>query len=192
MPSPTPVVGGKSLKTQSQVSFVPVEAMEVDPAPAAVTSPVKRNRTTSSANYESSPGQILASLQTVLSVSLPGSEAGSPPGAISCPQSSVLASQVAATDLAGPVLAEAVSQQSEAGAARYLMLCHVRLREEEAACGKRALVPPLSTVLSVTRTQIVSTLASLLQGAWHSGHTPASQSALYPLLTDNMFLPDLL
>ena len=192
MPSPAPVVGDKSLKTQSQVSFVSVEAMEVDPAPAAITSPVKRNRTTSSANYESSPGQILASLQTVLSVSLPGSEAGSPPGAISCPQSSVLASQVAATDLAGPVLAEAVSQQSEAGAARYLMLCHVRLREEEAACGKRALVPPLSTVLSVTRTQIVSTLASLLRGAWHPGHTPASQSALYPLLTDDMFPPDLL
>ena len=56
----------------------------------------------------------------------------------------------------------------------------------------QALVPPLSTVLSVTMTQIVSTLASLLQGVWHPGHTPASQSALYPLLTDNMFLPDLL
>ena len=41
-------------------------------------------------------------------------------------------------------------------------------------------------------TQIVSTLASLLQGAWHPGHTPASQSALYPLLTDNMFPLDLL
>ena len=41
--------------------------------------------TTSSANYESSPGQILSSLQTMLSASLPGSEAGSPPGVISCP-----------------------------------------------------------------------------------------------------------
>ena len=41
-------------------------------------------------------------------------------------------------------------------------------------------------------TQIVSTLASLLQGAWHSGHTPASQSALYPLLTDDMFPLDLM
>ena len=39
----------------------------------------------SSANYESSPSQILSSLQTVLSVSLPVSEAGSPPGVISCP-----------------------------------------------------------------------------------------------------------
>ena len=49
---------------------------------------------------------------------------------------------------------------------------------------------PLSMVLSVTMTQIVSTLASLLQGPWHPGHT---QSALYPLLlTDNMFPPDLL
>ena len=43
VPSPAPVVGDKSLKTQSQVSFVSVEAMEVDPASAAVTSPVKRN-----------------------------------------------------------------------------------------------------------------------------------------------------
>ena len=47
VPSPAPVVGDKSLKTQSQVSFVLVEAMEVDPAPASapasVTSPVKRN-----------------------------------------------------------------------------------------------------------------------------------------------------
>ena len=51
---------------------------------------------------------------------------------------------------------------------------------------------PLSTVLSVTMTQIVSTLASLLQGAWHPGHIPASQSALYPLLTDNLFPLDLL
>ena len=41
-------------------------------------------------------------------------------------------------------------------------------------------------------TQIVSTLASLLQGVWHPCPTPASQSALYPLLTDNMFLLDLL
>jgi len=42
--------------------------------------------------------------------------------------------------------------------------------------GKRELVPALYTVLSVTMTQIVSTLASLLQGAWHPGHT---QSALH-------------
>ena len=53
-------------------------------------------------------------------------------------------------------------------------------------------MPSLSTVLSVTMTQIISTLARLLLWAWHSGHTPASQSALYPLLTDNMFLLDLL
>ena len=37
------MVGDKSLKTQSQVNFMSVEAMEVDPAPASVTSPVKRN-----------------------------------------------------------------------------------------------------------------------------------------------------
>ena len=80
MPSTIPVVEDKSLKTQNQVSYVPVEAIEVDPAA------VMGNCTTSSANCESSPGQILSSLQTVLSVSLQGSEAGSPPGVISCPQ----------------------------------------------------------------------------------------------------------
>ena len=36
-------------------------------------------------------------------------------------------------------------------------------------------------------TQIVSTLASLLQGAWHPCHIPA-----YPLLTDDMFPLDLM
>ena len=60
-------------------------------------------------------------------------------------------------DLVGPVLTEPVSQQSVAVAARCF--------------GKRELVPPLSTVLSVTMTQIVSTQAILLQGAWHPGHT---------------------
>ena len=82
--------------------------------PAAVMG----NCTTSSANYESSPGQILSSLQTVLSVSLQGSEAGSPPGVPTVVP--VLASQVVVTDLAAPMLAEPVSQQSVDGAARYL------------------------------------------------------------------------
>ena len=53
MPSTIHVVEDKSLKTQYQVSYVPVEAIEVDPAA------VKGNCTTSSANYESSPGLIL-------------------------------------------------------------------------------------------------------------------------------------
>ena len=60
VPSTIPVVEDMSLKTQYQV-------MEVDP-PAN-----KGICTTSSANYESSIGRILSSVQTVLSVSLPGS-----------------------------------------------------------------------------------------------------------------------
>ena len=79
MPSSIRVVEDKTLKTQYQVSFVLVEARKVYPAA------IKGNRTTGSANYESSPCQILSLLQTVLSVSLPGSEAGSPPGVILCP-----------------------------------------------------------------------------------------------------------
>ena len=53
-------------------------------------------------------------------------------------------------------------------------------------------MPPLSTVLSVTMTQIVSTLARLPQWVWHPGHIPAFQSALYPILTEDMFPPELL
>ena len=49
MPSTIPMVKQKSLKTQYQVSYVLVEAMEVDPAPSTVTSPVKKNRTKSPA-----------------------------------------------------------------------------------------------------------------------------------------------
>ena len=155
-----------------------------------VTSPVKRNRTTSSANYESSPAQILTSLQTVMSVSLPGSEPGTPAGSISCPQVSLLAGQVSASDLIGPLLAEAVSQQSVGGAAKYLMLCHTRLREEEAVCGKRATVPPLSNIISVTRSQIVMTLSNVVRGVYHT--IIQGQSPLYPLVTDDQCPPDLL
>ena len=52
VPSTIPVVEDKSLETSYQV-------IEVDPTAD------KGNRTTSSANYESSSGQILSSLQTV-------------------------------------------------------------------------------------------------------------------------------
>ena len=51
--------------------------------PPPPPSPRPSRGTTSSANYESSPSQILSSLQTVLSVSLLGSKADSPPGVIS-------------------------------------------------------------------------------------------------------------
>ena len=109
--------------------------MEVDPAP--VSSPVKRNRTTSSANYESSPAQILSSLQNVLSVTIPGSESSSK-GSISCPQACSLAGMLEPSDLIGPLLAEAVSQQSIAGATKYLMMCYNRLRDEYSVTGARS------------------------------------------------------
>ena len=46
----------------------------------------RQGEPTSSFNNESSLGQILSSLQTVVSDSLPGSETGSPPIVISCRQ----------------------------------------------------------------------------------------------------------
>ena len=97
---------------------------------------------------------------------------------VSSPLLSVLTNHVAAMDLLCPMLTEPVSQQSVAVAARCF--------------GKQELVLPLSTVLSVTMTQIFSTLASLTQWAWHPGHTPAFQAAPYPTLTYDMSPPDLL
>ena len=72
-PSNIPVVEGKSLKTQYLVSYVPMEG-GYGGGPHC-----RQGEPTSSANYESSPGQILSLLQTVLSVRLPGSEPGSHP-----------------------------------------------------------------------------------------------------------------
>ena len=77
--STIPVVEDKSLKTQYLVSYVPVEANVGGPHRC-------QGEPRSSANYESSPGQILSLLQTVLSASLLGSKTGGPPGVISCPQ----------------------------------------------------------------------------------------------------------
>ena len=55
-------------------------------------------------------------------------------------------------------------------------------------------MPPLSTVLSLTMTQIVSNMVSLLQGCGILAipSPPSQHSALYPLLTDDMFPLDLL
>ena len=167
-----------------------IETMEVETAP--VTSPTKRNRTTSSANYESSPEQILSSLQRVLSVSLPGSEAGTPVGSLSCPQATALTSLLAPIDLVGPVLAEATSQQSPAGAIKYLLSSANRLRQEETLCGKRSLVPPLSSVLASTRSQIVLALSQVLQGDRTEAGPHLPQSPLYTHLTDDNFPPGLL
>ena len=168
-----------------------IETMEIETDKSTTLSPTKRNRTTSSANYESSPGQILASLQTILSVSLPGSDSSSPPGALSCPQTLTLASSLAPSDLVGAVLGEVVSGQTAQASVRYLVTCYARHRTEEAHCGKRGTVPPLSTILSSTKNQIVSTMASVLRGVW-SGPPPTNTSPLYPLLTEEHFSPDLL
>ena len=138
-----------------------IENMEVEAS--QVSSPTKRNRTSSSANYESSPEQILSSLQRVLSISLPGSEPGTPPGSLSCPQASSLTSLLSPSDLVGPLLAEVSSQQAPAVAVKYLVTAATRLGQEESLCGKRSLVPPLSSVLSSARAQIVLSLSQVLR-----------------------------
>ena len=175
---------------QSSFDISSSEKMEVESAP--MTSPIKRNRTTSSANYESSPEQILSSLQRVLSVSLPGSESGTPAGSLTCPQASALASLLSPCDLVGPILAEATSQQSPAGGIKYLVNSANSLRQEESLCGKRSLVPPLSSVLTSLRSQIVLTLSHILRGGWTDGQPQTQQSPLYPHLTDDNFPPGML
>ena len=162
-----------------------IETMEVETS--QVSSPTKRNRTSSSANYESSPEQILSSLQRVLSVSLPGSEPGTPAGSLSCPQASSLTSLLAPSDLLGPLLAEVSSQQAPAVAVKYLVGAATRLGQEESLAGKRSLVPPLSSVLSSARAQIVLSLSHVLRG-----QASPVQSPLYSHLTDENFPPDLL
>ena len=83
MTSTIPVVEDMSLKTKDpvpgQLCAGGGYGEEVDPAA------VKGNSTTSSASYESIPSQILTSLQTMLSVSLLGSETGGSPDVILCP-----------------------------------------------------------------------------------------------------------
>ena len=153
VPSTIPVVEDKSLKT-------PYQVIEVDPA--ADKGNPRALPTTSPAPARSCP-------RSRRSVSLPGSEAGSPPGVISCPLLCLSLPARWSSHLAALMLAEPVSQQSVAGAARYPM--------RQAGAGA-------ATVLSAVCHHDPDRL--------HPGHIPASQSALYPLLTDNMFLLDLL
>jgi len=167
-----------------------IETMEVESAPQ--TSPVKRNRTTSSANYESSAGQLLSSVQTILSVSLPGAEPGTAPGSLSCPQAAGLAGELEPGDLCGAALAEAVVQQSGPGAVRYLIHCHARHRTEEAQCGRRATVEPLAGLLVVIRHQVVASLAGVLRGAGQPDPPSSQTSLLYPHILEESFPAGLL
>ena len=72
----------KSFKTQYQVSYVPVEAMEdMEVYPAAVEGNLQTLFTMSPARPD--PG--LDPDHALSQLSLPGSKAGSPSGVISCP-----------------------------------------------------------------------------------------------------------
>ena len=149
-----------------------------------------RNSTTSSANYElPSPGLILATLQTILSV--PEADYTSPQGSLSCPRAFSIASPSAHPDLVGEILAGAVSLQSPETSVRYLVSCHSRHRSVEAQFGKRGKVPPLLTVLTSTKNQIVCTLLIILRGVWSSS-PPSNISPLYSLLNEEQFPYDLL
>lgn len=168
-----------------------IETMEIEPEKISTLSPTKRNRTTSSANYESTPEQILGSLQTILSVTIPGADSSSPSGSLSCPQAVALAPNLAPSDLVSAVLAEAVSSQSQQGSVKYLVSCYTKLKTEEAHCGKRGTVPPLSNILSSARNQIISTLSNVLRGVW-SGLPSSNSSLLYNFISDEQFPQGLL
>jgi len=158
-----------------------IENMELEEGKAGeAASPTKRNRTSSSANYESTPGQVLASLQNILSASLPGAEGAARPASHACPQAGALASQLRPEDLAAAALGEVVAALPGVEAATtYLADCYRRHRTEERACGKRAEVAPLSTLLSSVRQQLVTSLALTLRS--QTSPSP-SHSPLYTLL----------
>ena len=159
MPSTIDVVENKSLKTQYLVIYVPVEAMEVDPAA------VKGNPRTLLTMSPSRPDPVL---NPDHALSQSAREQGWQPTRCHLVPTvvPVLASQVVFTDLAGPMLAKPVSQQSVAGAAQYLMrqagtgaatvhsaVCHHdpdRLQPGQLATGVMASWPhprlPVSTV----------------------------------------------
>jgi len=152
-------------------------------------SPTKRNRTTSSANYESTPEQMLGSLQSILGVSLPGAEGGVVSGSLACPQATALAPQLAEqADLVSLVLAEVVAGMEVQEAVQYLANCYSRHRVEESSCGKRAMVPPLSTLLTTTKHQLVTSLALTLRS---QVDPPINKSPLYCVLADEKLPFDL-
>ena len=108
VPSTIPVVEDKSLKTQYQVSYVPVKAMEVDPA--AVKGNPRALPTMSPAPARSCPR------------SRPCSQSVCRPNRRHLVPVPVLASQLVVTDLVAPsLMAEPVCQRSVAGAVWYLM-----------------------------------------------------------------------
>jgi len=180
-------VPSSGLKARSQVSLdfdSGIENMELEECKGLdnVVSPTKRNRTTSSANYESTPSQVLASLQTILGVSLPGAEGGPRPGALPCTQAAALAGDLEPADLVGAVLGEVlVGLPTLQEQVLYLVRCYRRQRQEEHACGKRASVAPLSTLLASVRLQLVTFLALQLRS---QSDPPANHSPLYTLIAE--------
>ena len=160
------------------------EAIEIEMEHANST----HSRTTD--NSFANQGQLTASLQFILSVSLPVTYSYSPQESISCPLEYSMALQLTPSDLVGVVLANAVSNQTPTEGVRYLVSCHTRLRVEESQCGKRGTVSMLSSILCTTDCQIISTLANVLRGVW-SGPLSTTTSPLYPL-SEEQFPSDLL
>merc|ERR1719189_964698 len=148
----------------------------------SMVSPSKRNRTTSSANYESSPTQVLASLQNILGVSLPGADGGPRPGSLPCTQAAALIGDLEPADLVGVVIGEVlVGLPNLQEQVLYLVRCYRRQRQEEHACGKRASVAPLSTLLASVRHQLVTFLALQLRS---QSDPPTNHSPLYTLIAE--------
>merc|ERR1719334_2774378 len=149
-------------------------------------SPTKRNRSTSSANYESTPGQMLSSLGTILAVELPGAE---PPHqtsglALPAPQSGQMATELGPQpDLVAVVLEEVTANLSMEETVNYLVKAYSRHRNEENNCGKRGSVAgPLSTLLASTKHQLVTSLALSLRAVQGVQAPHLTHSPLYSLL----------
>ena len=133
---------------------------------------------------------MLGSIQNILRVSLPGAEGACPPSPLPSPQAAALAPGLPdPADLVGAVLGEQLaSQPSLPGAVTYLVEAFQRQRQEEHSCGKRASVPPLSSVMQSTKQQLVTSLALLLRTR---AEPSSSYSPLYSLLAEEQLPFDL-
>jgi ubiquitin conjugation factor E4 B len=164
-----------------------IENMDVD---EKKESPTKRNRTTSSANYEVSEEALRSAIQNILNISLPGTDGTARAASLSCPAASQMleAAQMTAADpnLISLVLSDICAQLSSnlppEKVIKFLLDIYKRSHDEEASLGRRASVPPLSDIIVSIRSQCVSYVSLYLEGGWQDTPTPYNYSPLYAAL----------
>jgi len=200
--SPDAMEVGSLKSGASQVSLdfdSGIENMDVDDKKE---SPTKRNRTTSSANYEATEPQIRSSIQNILNVTLPGTDGSATAASLSSPTASqmleageIQADATLISIILADLTAQLVANLSPEKVLKHLIACYARSCSEESSMGRRATVPPLSDIIQSTRCQVVSHICLVLEGGWQN-EVFTSTSPLYSALcsedTPSSLLPHLI